>query len=214
MLYRRVLAVVLVLVVGLAVAIALRSRKDRSKPRATGVEHGYQFGLIAVDTSRRTIVFPGQVVRDTGRVLTLIALTGYRWLEDSAAIVSRARLLDLQQAIAAIEWALWDSLWTGRHPGRPAVLTVENRDGRQIVGRGAEFDLENLIFLGTPEFDPIVLSSGEDADCRTCPVFDREREFIIESLRRRSGLIGYRLNDRQLPGAGTEVQVSIRIGSR
>jgi hypothetical protein len=41
----------------------------------------------------------------------LLYAHGYGWLEEESAIVTDARLADVQKAIALLDWKLWDDLW-------------------------------------------------------------------------------------------------------
>lgn len=225
MLARRLTAIALILIIGAAILISLRrASRPHVSPRVV-VNTGYRFGQVEVDTLQRRIRFPARVARDSGHVLTLVHLAGYPWLKDSAAVTSDARLLDLQQAIAALSWALWDSLWTGRHPAYTFRLTIGDSGFYSILQPGQEelttttdstgltigvfhpFELPDLIFLGSPEFDPAALYSREAADCPACPAFGREQAIVLSALRRRS----LELRPGALPPPGSEVEVRLQL---
>jgi hypothetical protein len=282
-LYRRILAVVLLLGIALAAFLALRQdRTARSQP--TGHPDGYRFGLVAVDTARRIISFSAQVRQDTGRVITLVGLSGYPWIQEQAALTSPARLLDFQQAIAVLDWALWDSLWTGKQPRHPMLLKLGTLLPDDVISDSSlltapcsllsapslctlhsapctlhsevctlssalailhqpirrphsqfrlpppslcslhfalctlhsevctlHSPLSRLIFLGSPDFDPLVLQGTDAANCRQCPAFDQEQQVITELLRRPTGELGFRLKPHALPEPGQEITVTLQI---
>jgi hypothetical protein len=214
MLQRRILAVVLVLLVALAVLVALRrTRSGPAAPARTGV--GYRFGAVSVDTVERTIVLPARVRRDSGTVLTLLHLDGYPWLRDSAALTSPARLSDLQRSLSLLDWALWDSLWRGLRPGRSPALLLDDRPARAYLApTSPEPDLAALIFLGSPEFDPVVLGGADAGECLTCPAFERERAVILAALRPDAEVPGLNLKPRTLPPPGAAVIVEIALPVR
>jgi hypothetical protein len=234
MTYRRIIAVVLVLVIAVLIAVSLRGRRAKGERRNSSLipsplslsGPGYQFGLVAVDTVLRRIAFPAQVARDTGQVLTLVGLTGYPWVQAVAAITSPARLLDLQSAIAALDWALWDSLWMRHHPNRSIALRLDALLPESIVESGTApvfgepkagavpdtLSFSDYVFLGIPEFDQLVLSSGEDANCSACPALIGEQKIISETMRRKSGMLGFRLRPGTLPKPGARITVNLVIG--
>jgi hypothetical protein len=216
--FRRIVAIALVLIIVMVVVVSLRHRHRVYHGNVTHVANGYEFGLVTVDTVRHEVSLPARVARDTGHVLLLLNLTGYPWLDDSAALTSPARLLDLQQAIASLDWALWDSLWTGKRPGRPMTLRFGTLEADQVAtpiesGPSAvsRQPLADVVFLGMPEFDPAVLESGEDPNCRTCPAFSEESRMILEVLRRRNGAAGYQLRPGVLPKPGAGITITIQI---
>jgi len=212
--YRRILAAFLIL--GTALAVVWSVTRNRRQPHApvTSWPQGYRFGQVSVDTMRHLISFPAQVARDTGWVVTLVGLKGYPWVQEQAAITSPARLLDLQQAIAAIDWAFWDSLWTGRSPRRPLEVRLGATSPEQVVVQpesGKAISVQDAVFLGSPEFDPIALQSGDAADCQRCPAFAREQQVVTEALRGPSGELGWRLKPASLPGPRQEITVTLRF---
>ncbi|MFH0965022.1 MAG: hypothetical protein V2A58_13565 [Planctomycetota bacterium] len=174
-------------------------------------------GGVELDSGRRTVRFEARVRKASGRVLFLASARGYRWVEDESAIVSDVRLADLQAALAALDWELWDFLWTGEAPPsgrRPSVdilLSWDNSsaDARRLVNDGDSISPRELVFFGSPEFDPLVLSPTDEGLCDTCPLYDRERESFEKLSATSGGKEGYELATHLFPPVGTLVTITI-----
>ena len=82
-------------------------------------------------------------------------------------------------------------------------------DARELVRSGRELKAEDLIFFGSPQFDPIVLESAVRAPCSVCPLYDRERAYLAELFAKRRPAGSYELNPALLAPVGTEVVVTI-----
>jgi len=144
----------------------------------------------------------------------LLYLQGYKWLEEESAIVSQANLLDLQQAIALLDWKLWDDLWYRKKGGEQLSMSLQWEEGedlkkvqaREVINTRDALGIEDLVFLGSPYFDPMVLGSSSWTDCTICPLFPLEQKMLREEFRRESGQSGYEVN---LPPEGTRVTVII-----
>lgn len=181
-------------------------------------EDVFALGGVEVDSDRRCVRFRARVARQTGPVHFLLHVRGYKWLREHAGIVSDVRLSDLQCALAALDWRMWNAIWTGELPkdGRgPSPLRIEiswegrTVDARELVKSGGELKAEDLIFLGSPQFDPIVLESAVRAPCSVCPLYDREKAYLDELFAKRRPAGSYELNPALLAPVGTEVVVKI-----
>jgi hypothetical protein len=143
---------------------------------------------------------------------------GYKWLEREAAIVSQARLADLQGAMATLDWRLWDFLWTGEGPSDGKALPIvrmtlcwdeEEIDARQFLQGGERLEVQDLVFFGSPNTDPFVLGVDAQTPCASCPFLPIERSHVERLVRERHRQWSYELNSGSLPAAGTEVSVRI-----
>lgn len=209
MLCRRIVALVLLLIVILLTIITLRIRPVAfQRHRVSASKH---FGLVSVDTLQRRITLPAEVIRDSGHALILVNLTGYRWLNDSAAITSPAALIHLQEALARLDWAFWDSLWTGLQPQRTATVSFRLSDTlARLSGLLAEtLSLSEAVFTGIPELDGIVLHSHAGSDCVSCPAFALEQPLVIGAIRHRAR--SFDLKTGTLPARGTKLTVVIQL---
>ncbi|HAZ30279.1 TPA: hypothetical protein DCY65_01750 [Candidatus Acetothermia bacterium] len=220
--------VLCVLVAGLATTVSTRLDARRSggelpPPFPTGSPTVVRFGDVAVCQDAREIRFAGEVRQAEGSVLLLLHLTGYQWLEQEAAIVSPSRLVDLQQAIALLDWRLWDRLWQGEREAGGAAVEVrigwggEEESATDLLDTRYSLGLGDLVYLGSPLFDPLFLARCErTALCVAlirrdqCPLF-LLHDAIEEQLARDCGQRGYRLNPGRLPPVGTPVTVLIRV---
>jgi hypothetical protein len=146
----------------------------------------------------------------------LLYADGYRWLAAESAIVSPVRLADLQVGLAALDWKLWNSLWSGeqleRGKRRPMLrITVswggKTVEARDLVRGGAALGEREMIFFGSPSFDDFVLGACSEARCSECPAYSLEKAQIEKSLPDMEGEIGYELNAERFPAVGTEVEI-------
>lgn len=168
----------------------------------------YRIGEICVDTLKKEIRFKGEVLRDTGYFYFLIYVSGYKWLREKCAIISDVKLSDLQNAIALLNWRLWDSLWTGKERDRFDIFIKcggKEINAKEIVDADLEF--ADMIFLGSPYFDPVVL--GESAtNCTDCPLLPREIEFIEKEILK--GKKGFKIKGDFLK-RGKKVEIRIKL---
>lgn len=88
--------------------------KKKIDEKITVKEGVYRIGGVNADTKKEKIWFKGRVFKDKGWVQHLVYLEGYKWLKDESAIISEARLIDLQRAIAILDWKLWDESRYGK----------------------------------------------------------------------------------------------------
>jgi hypothetical protein len=178
-----------------------------------------QFGDVIVDPAAREIRFYGEVRQNEGWVRFLVYLSGgYRWLMEEAAIVSPAYLVDLQKAIALLDWHLWDKLWFRESTGQEIEVFLEwqgeRAEANDLLQLPYHLGIGDLILLGSPLFDPLFIARYKVCvalgDRFRCPLF-----FLQESVEakfvRPSGGAGYQLDDERLPPVGTAVTVVIRV---
>jgi len=215
------LAIFAVLVGGLIVLNRDRV-EDAAPPPRPGPSNGIvRFGDVSVHTDSREIRFDGEVRQVEGHVLSLLHLAGYTWLQEEAAIVSPAQLADLQNAIAMLDWELWDRLWLREGRGEEVEVVIgwdgNQRNANDLLQSPHHLGLGDLVFLGSPLFDPLFL-----ARCRqtvVCVALNRPDRcplsMLHESVKayfvRECGRSGYALNRERLPAVGDVVTINIRI---
>ena len=175
----------------------------------------YKLGDVLVDTRKGEIRFAGRVRKDKGWVQFLLYAQGYKWLEEESAIVADARLADIQKAIALLDWKLWDDLWFRREVENEPSLLIEwsgkRVEARELAMAEDPLGIRDLIFLGSPYFDPIVLQESALVDCSQCPYLRLEQEALREEFERESGESGYELDPARMPPQGTEVTIILQI---
>ena len=71
--------------------------------------------------------------------------------------------------------------------------------------------LWDVVFLGSPYFDQIVLLRPSSVPCQLCPIFPLEKKSLRQGFVRKSGESGYRLKPGILPEIGRQVRVEIRM---
>lgn len=183
----------------------------------------FQLGNVFINTVTREISFQGEIRQEKGWVQFLLYLCGYGWLEKEAAIVSEANLADLQKAIALLNWQLWDQLWLGETCGREKEVEIFLKWDKEKIAPNELIVLEyslgigDLIFLGSPFFDPLFLEQCRQkwvcialVEASRCPLF-LLHETIKEKFVRESGQSGYLLNYDKLPPLGTQISIVIRV---
>ncbi len=202
--------------------LIIRDRVSFHPPLMIG-EGLYQLGDIIVDTIDGEIRFDAKVQKMEGWVQHLIYLHGYRWLKEESAMISEARLADLQKAIALLDWRLWDELWyrktenrEQRTEDRKLLLSIK-WDGREIAAQELVLTQDLLgigdfIFLGSPYFDHIALKAHKDIDCRYCSMFPLKERALRKKFIRSSNQSGYELNSSLFPPKETEMTIIIRGG--
>ena len=197
-----------------------RQREEPLEPLIVG-EGTYQIGEILVDTLKREIKFTGEVNKKEKWVQFLIYIYGYKWLKEESAIISEARLKNLQDAIALLDWKLWDELWYRKFKSRELKdkrqkLSVFVKDkekevaAQELVLTEDVLEIGDFIYLGSPYFDSRVLEDSPRVDCKHCPLFPLEEKVLREEFKRESGLSGYNLNSPLFLPRGTEVTIIIR----
>jgi hypothetical protein len=182
-------------------------------------EAGVQFGDVIVDPATGEIRFYGEVRQNEGWVRFLVHLSGgYRWLMEEAAIVSPAYLIDLQKAIALLDWQLWDKLWHREITGEEIEVFLEWQGGgveaNELLQLPYHLGIGDLVLLGSPFFDPLFVTRYKVCvalgDRSRCPLFFLQ-ESVVEKFTRPCGSTGYWLDGERLPPPGTRVTVVIRV---
>lgn len=173
----------------------------------------FDHGLL-IDEERRIVSFPGVVQVDRGWVQFLVAARGYPWIEASSAIVTEVPLKEIQQAIAGLDWVLWDQLWVEYHRTSDIALLIRSGDTSYPAAELAAAEdvdaLVDLFFVGCPYFDPIALSSAA-AECSACPLFPLEQRALEAKFTRESGALGYLLRESRMPAVGSLVWIEIQL---
>ena len=202
------------LIVGIIVFSFLKRREPRDDfVRIYGTE--FKIGKINVDTERREITFNAEVRKNNGQVLYLLYLFGYTWLEKESAIISDARLTDLQKAIASIDWKLWDDIWVNRkNYGVDIYIKYNGKkiNVRECVTGGGNLNVHDFVFVGSPYFDSVALERTftEQAllSCDKCPLLPFERALILDT---KSETPYYFLIPEKLPQVGEKVEVIFKL---
>jgi len=136
-------------------------------------ENIYRIGNIVIDKNKEEMYFTGRVAKTKGWVQFLIYAYGYKWLEEEAAIISDARLKDLQLSLALLDWKYWDEFYYMKR-GEEIDFETEEMDlllswkednkfktikakETIIIKKTTDYlKLPGFIFLGYPLFDPTV----------------------------------------------------------
>lgn len=183
--------------------------------RELAEEGKFRLREVSIDLEKGEIYFKGKVQKTEGWVQFLIYLRGYKWLKEESAIVSDAKLADLQKAIALLDWKLWDELWH-RKTDEGLSLSIkwdrEEVKAQELVLAEDRLRIGDFVFLGSPYFDQIALEAPPGVDCKLCPVFPLEKKVLSELFVRESGRSGYELNPERMPAQGIEVTIVIKKG--
>jgi len=190
-----------------------------SLPRSSRVENTATlvFGDVTVCKTNFEIRFSATVQQVEGWVQHLLYLHGYQWLKEQSAIVSDARLSQLQHAIALLNEALWDKLWIGLDSDEAFEVRVyieyagRRVKANELVQSDEELHVGDMVFLGCPYFDVVALGSASLADCRLCPVLPLEQKALQERFVRQNGESGYEINTPNMFAVGAKVQVIMKI---
>ncbi len=185
-------------------------------------EGKFRLGEVNINTENGEMHFKGKVQKNKDWVQHFLYLHGYKWLKEESAIISEARLSDLQKAIALLDWRLWDELWykktedrRQKTENRKLLVSVkwdeEEVAVQELVLTEDKLEIGDFIFLGSPYFDHIALEASQGVDCRLCPIFHLEEKVMRELFIRESGQSGYELNSERIPPQGTEVTIIIRL---
>ncbi len=222
---KRSISIFVIHILGASLIFCYNFLKQRGKEAPVLVEEGvYKIGGVTVDKERGEIRFSGKVQKCEGWVQFLIYLQGYKWLKDESAILSEARLIDLQNGIALLDWKLWDELWYGKTSNQKSETRNQNLllflkwdeeeiSAKKLILTEDRLEMSDLIFLGSPYFDPIVLEAPRGIDCASCSIFPLEEKALRKEFVRELGRSGYELNSEVLPEEGTEVTIIVkRVG--
>lgn len=170
----------------------------------------YNLNGIFVDIKNKEIKFTSKVRKNKGEVMYLLYLDGYKWLKEKSAIVSESKLHSLQKAIAMIDWELWDDLWTKRI-NRNVDIFIKYNDKKvkasELLICEKELNVLDIIFLGSPYFDPVALGTGA-LNCAGCPLLPLEIK-LIEELKGETTV--YFLNSKLMPRIGKKVEVVMKL---
>ncbi|GAG60815.1 unnamed protein product [marine sediment metagenome] len=190
-------------------------------------ENIYRIGNIVIDKNKEEIYFTGRVAKRKGWVQFLIYADGYKWLEEEAAIISDARLKDLQLSLALLDWKYWDEFYYMKRGEEidfeidemelllrwkedNKFKTIKARETIIIKEATDYLKLPGLIFLGYPFFDSIVLNGETHTSCLGCPFFPMEEKTLRQLFRRNSGESGYEINPEVMPPLNTKINIIIK----
>lgn len=180
--------------------------------------HGYgeviKIGQVLVVREKGIIQLEAKVEKNSGWVQFLVFLQGYSWLQDECAIISNARLIDLQRAISLIDPKLWNDLWHRKIKGGRVIIEWNNNKKIEtpflLNIKKEELGIGDILFIGSPLWDRIVLRETRLRKCGSCPLFELEKEGIRKTFVRENGKSGYTLNKR-MPPKGSKVRIEIRL---
>ena len=179
----------------------------------------YEIDHLFVDTEKREIHLTGTVVKTKGWVQSLFYAYGYKWLKKESAIIIDADLSSLQTAIALLDWKLWQRLWEKRSRNEDVKVTLKWENGNNILAtklleEADDICFFDLIFVGSPYFDEIVIGEGFSGPCSRCPLFALEEKALREEFIRPSGKSGYFVNEDLIPPKGTSLKITIILAEK
>jgi len=90
----------------LAMLLYLPGCAPQIKDHAQGDDSVIVFGEVVVYKDLAKLRFGAVVRQEEGWVQHLLAVDGYQWLEEQAALVSSAALSDVQKGLALLDWKL------------------------------------------------------------------------------------------------------------
>lgn len=168
----------------------------------------YKFENITVDKTKKEIQFNAELKKKQGWVQFLIYVQGYKWLKNDCAFVSDVKLLQLQTAIAYLDWQLWDKIYTqGVKKGVKIFILSGGQkiEARKLIKTDEEIEPVHLIFLGSPYFDPVVLKNSPNILCNTCPLYNLEKRALEKEFKR------FQLNPVIMKKIKDKVKIIIKI---
>ena len=207
----------LLTVILITVSVLLSGCVPISQPPEVNGDNFLTFGDVTVCKVDSEIRFSATVHRTSGWVQHLLYLHGYHWLKEQSAIVSDARLSQLQHALGVLNPQLWDQLWHGvqNDATLDVKVYIEYQGSRvpanTLIASDDEVQVVDMVFLGCPYFDAVALRSLSVADCRVCPVFPLEQKALQERFIRGNGESGYEIETSLMFAEGTEVEVIIVV---
>jgi deoxycytidine triphosphate deaminase len=237
---KNILIMFLLIIIGIVLVIYynLYLKDNRIKKMKTTIseiikeeteENIYQISNIVIDKNKEEIYFTGRVVKTEGWVQFLIYVDGYKWLEDEAAIISDARLKDLQLSLAFLDGKYWDEFYYMKKVEKVDIKTPETdwevliqwkednkfktiQANETIIIKDTNelIKLPHLIFLGNYLFDQIVLEGELTTSCQGCPLFSVEEKTLRKLFKRKSLESGYEINSEIMPPLNTKINIIIK----
>ncbi len=180
-------------------------------------QNEYEIGGLLVDPEKSEIHLTGRVVKSKGWVQFLFYAPGYKWLKEESAIIIGADLSSLQTALALLDWKLWQRLWEKRSRDEDIKVTLNWGNGNNILAtkllkKANDIQFSELIFVGSPYFDEVVLGGGFSGPCSRCPLFILEEKALRKQFIRPSGKSGYFLDENLMPPKETYLKITIKLG--
>lgn len=201
-----IISIILVLIYNLLV-----HKKAKNIPEKKGK---YQMGDVMVDTEKGEIKFAAVVQKNKNWVQFLIYISGYKWLKKDSAIISSAELTHLQNALALLNWKMWDDIWYRKRRQKLNIFIRykdEEVPASNLILSRDRLHPEDIFFFGSPYFDEVVFNTAKGVDCTRCPIYPLEKKALKKLFKRKSGLNGYKLNSKIFPPVGEKVVVIIRL---
>jgi len=201
----------------LAMLLYLPGCAPQIKDHAQGDDSVIVFGEVVVYKDLAKLRFGAVVRQEEGWVQHLLAVDGYQWLEEQAALVSSAALSDVQKGLALLDWKLWDDLWQGVDSQRALEVQVfvryEGQDSpvHTLALADDALYIGDLIFLGCPYFDAVALSADTPVLCNLCPIFPLEQAALSKRFVRTNNASGYKINAQRMFPVGTRVELIIKL---
>jgi hypothetical protein len=192
----------------------------KKKPVSNRIsKNKYEVGRLFVDAEKREICLNGRVAKTKGWVQFLFYAHGYRWLEEESAIIIDADLASLQTAIALLDWKLWQRLWDKRSRDEDIKVTLNWGNGNTVLAtkllkKANEICFSDLIFVGSPYFDEIVIGEGFSGPCNRCPLFTLEKKVLRKEFIRPFGNSGYFLDEDLMPPKGASLKITITLAEK
>lgn len=208
---------ILILLLITGVLCLVYTKLTTQKPIETKIkiydESKYNIGNVRIDKSKKEISFDAVVRKNTGWIQFLIYVEGYKWLKEECAIVSSVKLSDLQKAFALLDWKLWNDLWYRKTTDLTKSVTVyielkkRQYPAEDFIKEKDKIDgIKDIVFLGSPYFDTVVLDEDPSNLCSSCPVYPLEQKSIKKAI----GKKGYLLNDKLILPIEEKMKIIIK----
>ncbi|MCS7228303.1 MAG: hypothetical protein NZ839_05000 [Endomicrobia bacterium] len=141
------------------------------------------FSTIIVDQKNRTIQFETMPNLCSNEKYFLFYFSGYPWLKQHCLFVSTSSLRELQNAVAFIDWKLWEKIYMEKFsPKLKIEFYLENIGWTSIesIIFLFNFDTYQTIFWGSPLYDDIVLEKNyQTLICNNCELLPMEKNIIL-----------------------------------
>lgn len=211
----RILVSCLIVTVVVLFAVTHTNKSQKSDIKKIN-DSQYEIGKIYLDKISREIKFNCTVLKNKSRAQFLVYLEGYKWLKEECALLSDAKLSDLQTAISFLDWKLWDELWAKKTNVNSKIkIYIEYRgkniEAYELIHTEKNIDIRYIIFFGSPYFDPVVLNDSPTINCEKCSFYDLEKKSLKEQFIRENNRSGYELNENNMPVVRTNIKVIIKI---
>lgn len=185
---------------------------------------------VILSPEKRELRFVARLKKTRGKVLFLVNLKGYYWLDGKSAFLSESSLSDFKNALAYADWAIFERWRSSSEKGQKTlpenIRITLSQNGKSIDAQDAFMPisgddsgfitLARIVFAGDPLLDDIVLTNPAHKsaplvpDCSSCAVFPSEKEIITHMYQNRE----LTLNEKALKIFDTKKPVKITIALR